>query len=329
MNLQQLDKLTSHIIEDDYIPEPAELVALLDFCRSDLIEVIARAHRITRARLRDTYHLCGIVNAKSGLCSEDCAFCAQAARHRTGIETYDFIDSERMTAATRRALESGARSLGIVTSGRRHSFDKALPELVRLINASRQAGRIEMHASIGMLTPDDCRALKKSGITRINHNLETSRRHFPNIVSTHRWDERVETVRNAKQAGLEVCCGGIFGVGETDEDVASLALALRELDVDAIPLNFVIPIKGTRIETTDLTPGRCLSIIACFRFANPTKTIKAAGGREHHLRDFQSWALAAGANSFIVGDYLTQKGRPAEDDIRMLRDWEGIKTRQD
>jgi len=323
----QLDILTRRIIEDDYVPEITELADLLAFCRTNLVEVIARAHRITRAKLRDPYHLCGIVNAKSGLCTEDCAFCAQAARHRTGIETYDFIDSERMADATRRAIASGATGLGIVTSGREHTFAELQPHLQRLINASRQAGGINLHASIGMLDEDDCRKLKNLGITRINHNLETSRAHFPNIVTTHTWDERVWTVRNAKEAGLEVCCGGIFGIGESDEDIADLALTIRGLDVDAIPLNFVIPIKGTRIETTDLTPGRCLTIIALFRFANPTKTIKAAGGREHHLRDFQSWALAAGANSFIAGDYLTQKGRPAEDDIRMLRDWEGINNR--
>jgi biotin synthase len=324
MDLHRLDILTGRIIDEDYIPQRAELEELLGFCRTNLIEVIAGAHRITGARLREPYHLCGIVNARSGQCTEDCAFCAQAARHKTGIETYDFIDSNRMAEATGRALASGATSLGIVTSGRSHAFESAFADIRRLVEASRQVGRIELHASIGMLSIDEARNLKELGIVRINHNLETSRAFFPKIVTTHTWDERIGTVRNAKEAGLQTCCGGIFGLGESDADIADLALTLRELDVDAIPLNFVIPIKGTRIETTDLTPGRCLSIIACFRFANPTKTIKAAGGREHHLRDYQSWALAAGANSFIVGDYLTQKGRPPEDDIKMLEDWRSI-----
>jgi biotin synthase len=324
MDLNQLEILTNRIIEEDYIPKADELVDLLTFCHGNLIDVISRAHRITQAKLREPYHLCGIVNVKSGLCSEDCAFCAQAAKHKTGIETYDFIDSERMEEATRIAIKSQATGLGIVTSGREQTFEEFIPELKRLMDASRRAGTIELHASIGMLSVEDCLQLKQIGINHINHNLETSRHHFPNIITTHTWEERVRTVRNAKEAGLEICCGGIFGLGETDEDIADLALTIRELDIDAIPLNFVIPIKGTRIETTDLTPARCLSIIACCRFAKPTKTIKAAGGREHHLRDFQSWALAAGANSFIVGDYLTQKGRPPEEDIKMLQDWESV-----
>jgi biotin synthase len=324
MNSQQLDKLATRIIDYDYTPACDELVELLEFSRAHLIDVIARSHRITRAKLNAPYHLCGIVNAKSGLCSEDCAFCAQSARHNTGIETFDFIDSERMADATRRAIASGATGLGIVTSGHEHSFEEFLPQIERLVDASRAAGTIELHASIGMLSVDDCLKLKELGITRINHNLETSRRHFPNIVTTHTWDERVRTVRNAKEAGLEICCGGIFGLGETDEDIAELALTINELDIDAIPLNFVIPIKGTRIESTDLTPARCLSIISLFRFANPTGTIRPAGGREHHLRGFQSWALPAGANSFIVGDYLTQKGRPPEEDVQMLADWESF-----
>ena len=324
MDLNQLDKLSAKIIDGDYTPIRNELVELLAFSPKNLIDIIARSHRITRAKLTDSYHLCGIVNAKSGLCSEDCAFCAQSARHGTGIETYDYIDSERMTEATRGAIASGAMGFGIVTSGREQSFDEFIPHLERLINASREAGVIDLHASIGMLTVDDCRKLKELGITRINHNLETSKAHFPNIVTTHKWEERVQAVRNAKDAGLEICCGGIFGLGETDEDIADLAITINELDVDAIPLNFVIPIQGTRIESTDLTPARCLAIIACFRFANPTKTIKAAGGREYHLRDFQAWTLPAGANSFIVGDYLTQKGRSPEEDIQMLKDWESF-----
>ncbi len=328
MDSDDLRRLTDRIIHEDYLPSRDELSGLLDFSRAHLLDVIASAHRITQARLREPYHLCGIVNAKSGLCTEDCAFCAQSARHKTGIETYDYIDSETMARATRRAIESGATGFGIVTSGKEHSFDEFLPQLERMIRASREAGEIELHASIGMLSVEDCRKLKELGITRINHNLETSERHFPDIVTTHTWRERVETVRNAKDAGLDVCCGGIFGIGETDDDIADLALTLRELDVDAIPLNFVIPIKGTRIETTDLTPARCLSIIACFRFASPVKTIKAAGGREHHLRDYQSYALPAGANSFIVGDYLTQKGRSAEEDNRMLQDWQSITGRK-
>jgi len=326
MDLKQLDILTAKIIAEDYIPSRDELTELLRFSRGNLVEVIARSHRITRAKLHDPYALCGIVNAKSGLCTEDCAFCAQSTRHKTGIETYDYIDSERMTEATRMAIASGANGFGIVTSGSGRDFDKFLPHIERLMEAASVAGNIELHASIGMLTVDNCLQLKALGITRINHNIETSKAHFPNIVTTHTWEERVQVVRNAKEAELDICCGGIFGVGETDDDIADMALTIHELDIDAIPLNFVIPIKGTRIETTDLTPARCLSIIACFRFANPTKTIKAAGGREYHLRDYQSWAMPAGANGFIVGDYLTQKGRSPGDDIRMLTDWESINS---
>jgi len=289
---------------------------------AELEGLLFHANRLRERFHGNAVHLCSIINARSGACPEDCKFCSQSAHHRTSVDVHPLVSQDKMVDAARAAAEIGADSFGIVTSGEsacrdRDDFD-AICSAAKEISGSTGATAC---VSIGTLSPDDARQLAEAGIRRINHNLETSARFFPEICSTHSHADRAATVRNAKAAGLEVCCGGIFGLGETWEDRVDLALQLRGLGVDAIPINFLNPIPGTPLEGRPLLePREALRIIAVYRFAHPAKEIKVCGGREMTLRDLQSWMFRAGASGTMLGNYLTTAGRSAEDDLRMLAD---------
>lgn len=278
------------------------------------------ANKIRQRFLGSDIRCCALISAKQGGCPEDCSFCAQSARFNTAVEEYPLMGRRGLKAAVERASESGAGSLGIVTSGSALSNDEMdkLCEWMRNVNGTNS---VHMHASLGFLSPQSAGQLKDSGVRRINHNLETSERFFPRLCTTHNYADRISTVRTAKEAGLEVCSGGIFGVGESLEDRVDLAFILKELDVDTIPLNFLHPIPGTPLaDAKPLAPMEILGIIALFRFVLPTKEIKVAGGREKNLGDMQSWVFYAGANSIIVGGYLSTNGRKPEEDLRMITD---------
>jgi len=223
-------------------------------------------------------------------------------------------------AAARRAVETGARRYCMVTSGRGPS----VPDVDRFMAAARaikaEYPHLELCVSLGLMTEAQARDLKAAGIGYVNHNLNTSRRFYTEICSTHTYDERVETVRNVKQAGLHTCCGGIIGMGESDDDIVDLAFALRELQVDSLPLNFLHPIEGTPLQQRRaLTPGKCLRALCLMRFTNPTSEIRVAGGRELNLGWFQSLALYP-ANSIFVEGYLTTPGQAAAEAQRMITD---------
>ena len=285
-------------------------------------ELLCHANRIRERFHGNVVHLCSIINARSGACAEDCKFCSQSAHHSTDVAVHPLVSQDEIVDAARAAAEIGADSFGLVTSGEsacndRGDFD-AICSAAKEVDGSTDATAC---VSIGMLSPDDAQRLAAAGVRRINHNLETSARFFPEICSTHSHADRVETVRNAKAAGLEVCCGGIFGLGETWEDRVDLALQLRHLDADAIPINFLNPIPGTPLEGRPLLePLEALRIIAVYRFVHPAKEIKVCGGREVTLRDLQSWMFRAGASGTMLGNYLTTEGRSAGDDLRMLAD---------
>jgi len=289
---------------------------------AELDELLCHANRIRERFHGNVVHLCSIINARSGACSEDCKFCSQSAHHRTGVDVHPLVSQDEMADAARAAAEIGADSFGIVTSGESASEDRS--DFDAICSAAERIGRSAGAAacvSIGMLSLEDAQRLAAAGVRRINHNLETSARFFPEICSTHSHADRVETVRNAKAAGLEACCGGIFGLGETWEDRVDLALQLRDLDVDAIPVNFLNPIPGTPLEGRPLLePREALRIIAVYRFVHPAKEIKVCGGREMTLRDLQSWMFRAGASGTMLGNYLTTAGRSAQDDLQMLAD---------
>ncbi|HUW30824.1 MAG TPA: biotin synthase BioB [Planctomycetota bacterium] len=306
--------------------DAADAAALVATSETQPFEMLHSANRIREHYKGNVVRLCSIVNARSGACSEDCRFCAQSARHNTGVATYPLVSAERILEAASASAKMGADCFGIVTSGRGPGSDRDFRAICA--TAARIAG-VEACASLGSLTPEMAAALKAAGVARYNHNIETARSFYPTICTTHGFDDRVATVKAAKAAGMRVCCGGIFGLGENWGHRIEMALELRELDVDTVPINFLNPIPGTKLANQPvLPPLEALRIIALFRFLLPEKNIKTAGGRERCLGDFQSWMFYAGANGTLIGNYLTTKGRAAEEDRKMIREM-GLRVRKE
>ena len=247
---------------------------------------------------------CAIMNIKSGACSEDCAFCAQSGHNGAEVKVSPLASADEILAAYNRAHNQGL-SFCVVSSGRRLSRD----EIVSLSQTLRACGG-PTHASLGILDEEEFRILKEAGVVCYNHNLETSRAFYPRIVSTHDFQDRVDTVQRAKKAGLHVCCGGILGLGESWEDRKSLCLELRKLDVDTIPLNFLNAVPGTRLEKPKESAWDFLKCVALFRLANPTKVVKVAGGREVHLGRLQPLMFFAGANGYIIAPHTGEWPKP-------------------
>jgi biotin synthase len=298
-----------------------EAVELFERSDYDVHELFHVANRLRLDRFGNRLHLCSIVNAKSGHCPEDCAFCSQSARHATQIQTYGLIPTEQMVRAARKASEQGARALGVVTAVRGYTASsRDFQRIVQGIRAIALDGHVEPHASLGILGEEEFRQLKAAGLTEFNHNLETGRSYFPKICTTHTYDDRVGTIRAAKAAGIRVCSGGIIGMGEAPAHRAELAFALKELDVDEVPLNFLVSVDGTRLQdVAPLPPLDMLKAIALFRWILPTKNIFICAGR-HHLGDLQSLIFVAGASGVMVGDFLTTKNRSVSDDLQLFRD---------
>lgn len=264
---------------------------------------------------------CSIVSAKQGRCTEDCSFCSQSSRYHTNIEEFPLLDTKRILDVAKDAEQTDSGSIGIVTSGQGIDVSRDLDNICMTIKEITKNTRISPHGSFGILTRDTAETLVKCGLKRLNHNLETSENFFPNVCSTHTFIDRVDTIRFAKEVGLEICSGAIFGIGESADDRIDLAFTLKKLDVDVIPLNFLHPISGTPMgNSIPLTPFEALKIISVFRFILPDKEIKIAGGRESTLRDLQSWMFYAGASSTMIGNYLTTTGRKIEEDVQMVKD---------
>ncbi|MCX5828177.1 MAG: biotin synthase BioB [Deltaproteobacteria bacterium] len=271
---------------------------------------------------------CGIVNAKSGRCSEDCAFCAQSAHYKTNIQAYPLKKADEIIAAAQRARTAGAEMFGIVTSGKGIKSKKEWAEIFRAIEGICSLGVLPC-ASLGIITGERARALKDAGLFRYHHNLETSRSYFRNICTTHEYDEDIETVRTAINAGLSVCSGGLVGLGEGMSHRIELALTLRELAVDSVPINILTPIKGTPLGgRPPLPPLEILITIALFRFLLPDRDIRLCGGKEKSLRQLLPLAVVAGSNAFMTGHYLTTPGRDPELDVEMIRDMGFMPTRE-
>lgn len=263
---------------------------------------------------------CSILAAKVGACSEDCGYCSQSKHFETHVQPSKASANEMLTAA-QEATINGASSFGIVNSGRGPT-DAELDWLEPFFTKTAAQGKIRPCATLGELTVDQAQRLRRMGVLRVNHNLETSRRHFPKITSTHSYEDRLRTIRIAKQEGLSICSGGIFGMGEDWEDRIDMAIQLRDLGVDVVPINFLTAIQGTPLYGTqpNLEPMQALKIIAIYRFIMPDRELKIAGGREKILRDLQSWIFFAGGSSFLIGNYLTTFGRTPQQDHQMLAD---------
>jgi len=298
-----------------------DALAVLSLPREDLWRLLEVTDCVRRRFKGDAVRLCSIVNAKSGLCSEDCSFCSQSRLSKAGIRKYPLIEEEEMVRAARDAKSRGAREFSIVTSGLAMRSRAELEKVGNAIGRIRSEVGIETCVSLGTLAAEEISYLLSRGLRSVHHNLETSRNFFPSMCTTHEYEEDVRAVRAAKEAGAWVCCGGIFGIGETAADRVELAMTLRELCVDSIPVNFLNPLPGTPLEgRSELTPYDCLKIIAMMRLCHPGREIIVCGGREVNLRDLQCLIFAAGASGTMAGNYLTTVGRPAEDDVRMIRD---------
>lgn len=287
-----------------------------------LFEMLAWANRLREQHFGNRIHLCSIVNIKAGACPEDCRFCAQSSYYQTASPRHGWLADEPVLQAAGEAQRNGVRALGIVAAWKELKEGPVLDQLCGQICALAQSGRARADASLGMIKSQAVAdRLKGAGLACYNHNLETSRRFFPNVCTTHTYDDRVATVRFLKQAGVQVCCGGILGMGETLADRLDLALMLRELAVDMVPLNFLNPIPGTPFEKLEpLQPMEILTTIAGFRFILPRQEIMIAGGRVVNLRDLQSLMFMAGASGLMVGNYLTTCNQPVEKDLQLLKD---------
>lgn len=296
-----------------------EGLEILTLGRESFIDLLSLTDRLRRRNFGGEIHLCSIVNAKSGLCGEDCAFCAQSVHYQAGAEEYDLLPPEKLKEAYDEAQELPISHFGFVTSGGRLE-EADLEQLVELFESNEKKNPAYC-SSLGALDEQELRRLKQAGMKRFHHNLETAPSFFDEICSTHDIEQRIETVRTAKKVGLEVCSGGLIGLGEELEQRVELALTLRRLDVDAIPLNFVIPVENTPIENLQPPePFEILKTIAAFRLLNPEKEIKLCAGRKH-LRDLQSYIFHAGATGMMIGDLLTVAGRSTEKDLQMLEDF--------
>jgi len=287
--------------------------------RVDVWEMMAAADRVRRTRFGAEVHLCSIINAKEGGCPEDCGFCAQSKHFDTHVKPTKFTPIDAIVRASEQAAARHASALGLVTATRGLEDDGfGLDHIVAGLRAVRAAGHTEAHASLGFVSDAGFDRLIDAGLTEFNHNLETGRSYFGKIVTTHTYDDRIDTIRRAKAKGLRTCVGGIFGMGEAASDRAEMAQTLRELDVDEVPLNFLVSVDGTALAKVEpIAPLEMLRIIAAFRLFLPRQNIFIAAGRMHlgHLLPFM---FAAGASGMMVGDFLTTPNRSVDDDLQML-----------
>ncbi len=297
-----------------------EALFLLEIEGPDIYHLLAYANAIREKFCGPGMELCSLINARSGNCPEDCAFCAQSAHYSTGVATYPLLEAEAVLEKARAMERAGAHRFDLVTSG--YGFRETDPEFLRLldlIRLLRRETRLKLCACLGHLTPGAARALKEAGVSRYNHNLETAPSFFPRICTTHTVEERIATIRAVKAAGMEVCSGGIIGLGETREQRVELAFTLKKLEVDAVPLNVLHPRPGTPLaERPPLPPLEILKTFAMFRFVLPRKNIRYAGGRELNLGPLQPLGLLSGLNGMLIGGYLTTPGQEIEKDLAMV-----------
>ena len=289
-----------------------------------LMELITLANQTREEFCGPSLDICSIINAKSGVCSQDCKFCAQSGHYNTQIPTYPLLSETEILEAALRAEDIGARRFGIVTSG--HSIGpEELQQICQIISKIKTTTRLKVCASLGILKKEDLSMLQQAGLSRFHHNIETSPSFYREICTTHTFEDRLQTIEYARQAGLEICSGGILGIGESWSNRLEIILTLKELSVQSVPLNILIPIPGTPLESAAcLSLSDVLKTVAISRIILKSPVIKIAAGRETFLKDFQGLIFMAGANGMITGGYLTVKGREVKDDQKFIRDIEGL-----
>ncbi|HBR22824.1 MAG TPA: biotin synthase BioB [Nitrospiraceae bacterium] len=315
-----IDAMRDRVISGQSITK-AEAAQISALPKTEIFDLFAAAARIRQAFRGDSVDLCAIVNAKSGACPEDCSYCAQSSRSTTETAIYPLINKNIILEKAKEAGDAGVKRFCIVTSGRKIGKNE-LKEICSMIEDIRGMGLLPC-STLGLLNKDELKLLKNSGLERYHHNLETSERFFPEICRTHTYSDKLNTIDAAIAAGLSVCSGGIFGLGETWEDRIDMAFKLKELSIDSVPINYLIPVKGTPMGEQDmLNPFEALKIMSLYRFILPQKEIRICGGRMQVLGEFNSMVFMAGADSLLTGNYLTTTGRTFEDDLRLIRDYE-------
>ncbi|MHC5060478.1 MAG: biotin synthase BioB [Planctomycetota bacterium] len=317
-----LSILAGRILDGELL-DRAAIDTLLKESKQDHDDLLYWANKIRRQYFGDKVKVCSIVPGRLGGCDQDCAFCAQSVKYNTAIEKkVKILSDDQILAGAAQAAQKGVPNFGIVYSGRAIT-EAELSRIERLVRQIKDEYGLGVCVSLGIITAAQAKRLADAGASRYNHNLETSERHFANVVTTHEYTDRVRTIQAAKAAGLGICAGGIFGIGESEADRIDMALELRRLGADTVPMNFLHPIEGTPLGRTEtLKPRQILQIIAIFRFILPKANIKIAGGRALNLRDLQSWMFYAGATSILSGDYLTTTGRAVAEDMQMIADLE-------
>ncbi len=309
----------SHQVLNGYELTDEEALNILDCPDEELLELLQGAYKIRRHYYGNLVKLNMIINTKSGLCPENCGYCAQSSISTAPIEKYKMMDKSSILKGAAQAHQLNAGTYCIVASGRGPS-GKELDEVVSAVKEIKESYNMKVCACLGLLKPVQAAKLKEAGVDRYNHNINTSENHHESITTSHTYQDRVNTVELIKAAGISPCSGVIIGMKETKEDVVSMARSLRALDADSIPVNFLHAIDGTPLEGTDeLNPRYCLKVLCLMRYINPSKEIRISGGREVNLRSLQPLGLYP-ANSIFVGDYLTTAGQESTADHQMLKD---------
>ncbi len=321
-NHQRISELGQRVLAGGHVSRE-EALSLFELENSaDIFDLLSWANRIREHFKGNKIHLCSIVNAKAGACSENCSFCAQSSHYQTGSPKYGFIEPEPVSEAADEANKNNVTAVGLVAAWKGLNEGPMLDEVCDRIRELKAGGKTRPDASLGIIKKQEvANRLKEAGLECYGHNLESSRRFFPKTCTTHSYDDRLETIGYLKKAGIKICSGGIIGMGETREDRCDLAFSLKEIGANVVPINILNPIKGTPFENnTPLPPLEILKTIACFRFILPRQEIMIAGGRTVNLRDMQSMIFTAGASALMVGNYLTTLNQPVEKDLQMLKD---------
>lgn len=296
-----------------------DALSVLQSSDDELLDLLAAAYRVRRQYFGNRVQLYFLMNAKSGLCPEDCGYCSQSKVSEAEIPRYNLLNAQKLLDGARVAAERQAKTYCIVISARGPS-NREMDAITTIVPKIKSQYNLKICACLGLLTPEQADRLKACGVDRVNHNLNTSEAFYEEICSTHSYQDRVATLQAVRGAGMELCSGGIIGMGEEDADVVRMAFALRDLQVESIPVNFLNPIDGTPLAGIKrLNPRYCLKVLAMFRLANPASELRIAGGRELHLGSLQSLGLYP-ANSLFVGDYLTTKGQAPAADYKMIED---------
>lgn len=312
----KISQLEEKVLAGEWIT-PEEAFDLAE--TEDMEELLAAAGRIRRHYTGNAVSLCTIMNTRSGKCPEDCKYCAQSAHYATGVVEYPLIDADEVVKLARENENLGVHRFAVVTSGRALS-DKEFEGVLTIIRRLKKETRLQICASLGFMTRQRAQRLKQEGLYMFHNNLETSREFFPEICSTHTYDEKLETIRNVLDAGLDVCCGGIIGMGESLQDRIRMVLEIRQLGIRHVPINILNPIPGTPLQHIEqIAPEEVVKTMAIFRFVLPAAEIRFAAGRIN-LGNWQRTALLSGVNGVMVGNYLTTIGNRIEDDIAILKE---------